>query len=137
MKKYEVREKSWDGVLYPVFKEKSIVVITMSGSEGGLEHAGRLAHFLQDNDIPALAPGIFKTKNSERNLDSIPLERIYNIIMRLQRNGYKNIAVEGVSRGTEYALAAAIAFSELSCVIVKTPSWFYSEGLISKRPSGT
>lgn len=137
MKKCEVHEKFWDGVLYPVFEENNKVVITMSGSEGGLEHAERLALFLQDNDIPALALGLFKTKHSGRNLDRIPLERIYNVIIWLQKNGYKNIAVEGVSKGAEYAMAAAIAFSELSCVIVKTPSWFYSEGLISNRPSGT
>lgn len=137
MKVYKVHDKSWDGVLYPVLKEKSKVVITISGSEGGLEQAEKLAHFLQDNDIPALALGIFKTRHSERNLDRIPLERIYNAIVWLQRNGYKDIAVEGVSKGAEYALAAAIEFPQLSCVIVKTPSWFYSEGLISKKPSGT
>ncbi len=137
MGKNEVHEKSWDGVLYPLPGEKDKVVITMSGSEGGLGHAERLAHFLQDNDIPALALGIFKTKHSERNLDRIPIERIYNAIIWLRKNGYKNIAVEGVSKGAEYALAAAIAFPELSCVIVKTPSWFYSEGLISNRPSST
>ena len=137
MKEYEVHEKFWDGVMYPVSKEKNKVVITMSGSEGGLEHAEKLAHFLQDNNIPALALGLFKTKNSQRNLDRIPLERIYDVIIWLQRNNCKNIAVEGVSKGAEYALAAAIAFPELSCVIVKTPSWFYSEGIISNRPSGT
>jgi hypothetical protein len=137
MKKYEVHEKYWDGVLYPVPGENDKVVITMSGSEGGLEHAERLAYFLQDNDIPALALGLFKTKHSGRNLDRIPLEIIYNAIIWLQKKGYKNIAVEGVSKGAEYALAAAIEFAELSCVIVKTPSWFYSEGLISNKPSGT
>lgn len=137
MKKYEVHEKSWDGVLYPVPGKKNKVVITMSGSEGGLEYTEKLAHFLQDNDIPALALGLFKTKHSGRNLDRIPLERIYHAIIWLRENGYKNIAVEGVSKGAEYALAAAIAFPELSCVIVKTPSWFYSEGLISNKPSGT
>jgi len=137
MKKIEVFEKTWDGALYPVFEKKDKVVITMSGSEGGLVYAEKLAHFLQDNDIPALALGIFKTKHSGRNLDRIPLEIIWNAIIWLKQNGYKNIAVEGVSKGAEYALAAAIAFPELSCLIVKTPSWFYSEGLISNRPSGT
>ena len=137
MKGYEVHEKFWDGAMYPVSKEKNKVVITMSGSEGGLKHAEMLAHFLQDNKIPALALGLFKTKSSQRNLVRIPLERIYDAIIWLQRNNYKNIAVEGVSKGAEYALAAALAFPELSCVIVKTPSWFYSEGIISNRPSGT
>jgi hypothetical protein len=90
MEKYEVHEKSWDVVLYPVSKEKSKVVITMSGSEGRLKLARKLAKFLQDNDIQALALGIFKTKHSERNLDIIPLERIHSAIVWLQKNGYKN-----------------------------------------------
>jgi len=137
MKICEVHEECWDGVLYPVLKEKGKVVITISGSEGGLEHAGKLAHFLQDNGIPALALGLFKTKHSQRNLAGVPLERIYSAIVWLRKNGYHYIAVEGVSKGAEYALAAAIEFPQLSCVIVKTPSWFYSEGLISKKPSGT
>ena len=137
MEKHEVHEDSWDGVLYPVLGKRDKAVITVSGSEGGLEHAGKLAHFLQENNIPALALGIFKTKHTGRSLDRIPLERMHDAILWLRKNGYENIAVEGVSKGAEYALAAAIAFSELSCVIVKTPSWFYSEGMISKRPSGT
>lgn len=45
---------------------------------------------------------------------------------------------EGVSKGAEYAATAAIQFPELSMVILKTPSWFYSEGMAAgKRPSGT
>lgn len=50
-----------DGVLYPVAGRKDKVVITLSGSEGGLEHAEKLAKYLQDNGIPALALGYFKT----------------------------------------------------------------------------
>lgn len=81
-----------DGVLYPVDGRKDKVVIVLSGSEGGLEHAEKLAKYLQ---------------------------------------------IEGCSKGAEYAAAAAIAFHELSCVILKIPSWFYSEGMNGTKPSGT
>lgn len=38
--KEKVHCGTWDGVLYPVKGRKDKIMITMSGSEGGLEHAG-------------------------------------------------------------------------------------------------
>lgn len=134
---YKVYEKTWDGVMYPVIHQKNKVVITMSGSEGGLTYAKKLALFFQDHGICSLALGLFKTKHTQRYLSKIPLERIHDAIIWLQEKGYRNIAVEGLSKSTEYALAAAIEFHQISCVILKTPSWFYSEGLIAKKPSQT
>ena len=125
-----------DGVLYPVTGRKDKVVITMSGSEGGLEHAGKLAKYLQDNGIPALAFGYFKTKHSVKSLNKIELENIKAVIEWLKKQGYEKIGIEGCSKGAEYAAAAAIAYPELSCVILKIPSWFYSEGIDKTVPSG-
>lgn len=128
---------TWDGVLYPVEGRKDKIMIVMSGSEGGLEHAGKMAHFLQDNGIPALALGYFKTKHTGKNLVQVPLEIVQSAISYLTGIGYEKIGISGASKGAEYALAAAIAFPALSCVIVKTPSWFYSEGMKNGKPSGT
>lgn len=125
-----------DGVLYPVAGRKDKVVITMSGSEGGLEHAGKLAKYLQDNGIPALAFGYFKTKHSVKSLNKIELENIKAAIKWLKKQGYEKIGIEGCSKGAEYAAAAAIAYPELSCVILKIPSWFYGEGMDKTVPSG-
>lgn len=97
-----------DGVLYPVTGRKDKVVITMSGSEGGLEHAGKLAKYLQDNGIPALAFGYFKTKHSVKSLNKIELENIKAVIEWLKKQGYEKIGIEGCSKGAEYAAAAAI-----------------------------
>ncbi len=126
-----------DGVLYPVAGRKDKVMIVLSGSEGGLEHAGKLAKYLQDNGIPALALGYFKTKHSVKNLNKIELENIKAAIDWLAGLGYEKIGIEGCSKGAEYAAAAAIAFRELSCLILKIPSWFYSEGMNGTTPSGT
>ena len=126
-----------DGVLYPVAGRKDKVIIALSGSEGGLEHAGKLAKFLQDNGIPSLALGYFKTKHSVKSLNKIELENIKAAIEWLKDLGYEKIGIEGCSKGAEYAAAAAIAFHELSCVILKIPSWFYSEGMNGMAPSGT
>ena len=134
----KVNTNNWDGILYPIPGRKDKVVITISGSEGGLGYAGKQARFLQENGIPALALGYFKTKNTGKNLDRIPLELIASAIKLLKEKGYQRFGICGISKGAEYALAAAIFFPELSCVIVKTPSWFYSEGMTAgKRPSGT
>lgn len=108
-----------DVVLYPVAGRKDKVVITLSGSEGGLEHAEKLAKYLQDNGIPALALGYFKTKHSVRSLNKIELENIKAAIDWLTSLGYEKIGIEGCSKGAEYAAAAAIAFHELNCVIFK------------------
>lgn len=137
MEKIKVVQKNWDGILYPVSHRKDKVMIVMSGSEGGLEHAGKLARFLQDQGIPALAFGYFKTKHTKKTLDRIPLEIVQEALLWLKNEGYEKVGIEGVSKGAEYALAAAIAFPQISCVIVKTPSWFYSEGLRKGQPSGT
>ena len=126
-----------DGVLYPAAGRKDKVVITLSGSEGGLEHVEKLAKYLQDNGIPALALGYFKTKHSVKNLNKVELENIKAAIDWLKSLGYEKIGIEGCSKGAEYAAAAAIAFHELSCVILKIPSWFYSEGMNRTTPSGT
>ena len=55
----------------------------MSGSEGGLEHAGKLAKYPQDNGIPALAFSYFKTKHSVKSLNKIELENIKAAIEKI------------------------------------------------------
>lgn len=128
---------NWDGILYPVNGRKDKIMIVFTGSEGGLEHAGKMAKYLQDYGIPAFALGYFKTKHSAKALKLIPVEMIGDVIDRLKSMGYEKIGIEGVSKGAELALAAAAFYPELSCVIVKTPSWYYSEGLAGSQPSGS
>lgn len=85
-----------DGVLYPVTGRKDKVVITLSGSEGGLEHAGKLAKYLQDNGILAFALGYFKTKHSVKNLNKIELENIEAAIKWLKSLGYEKIGIRSI-----------------------------------------
>lgn len=127
---------NWDGALYPVGDRKDKIMIAFTGSEGGLDHAGKTARYLQDNGIPAFALGYFKTRHSAKALNLIPVEIIGDVIDRLKVLGYEKIGIEGVSKGAELALAGAVIYPELSCVILKTPSWFYSEGLTGSQPSG-
>ncbi|MDO4633690.1 MAG: acyl-CoA thioester hydrolase/BAAT C-terminal domain-containing protein [Eubacteriales bacterium] len=125
-----------DGVWYPAKARKDKVLIVMSGSEGGTEHAEKTCWFLQDHGIPSLALGYFKTKNSGKNLDRIELENVEAAISWLRNQGYEKIGILGASKGAEYAAASSIAFKTLGCVILRTPSWFYSEGMTGRTPSG-
>ena len=135
--KADVSSAGFQGVLYPVGGRKDKVVITLSGSEGGLRYAQKMARLHVEQGIPALAVAYFGTKETCLSLSQVPLEYIEHAIRWLKQQGYQRIAVEGLSKGAEYALAAATTFSDLSCVILKTPTWYYGEGLIQKAPSHT
>lgn len=133
-----VEQEGFHGSLFPVDGEKKKVVITVSGSEGGMTTAEAIAQFYQDNGIAALAIGLFKTQQTGKYLDRVPLEYMEKAVSWLKAGGYQRIGVDAISKGTEYALIAAEKFHEISCVIVRTPSHFISEGLGEKKnPTGT
>lgn len=132
----KVNGADWDGILYPSDGSLEKVMIVVSGSDGGLEHAGKHAHFLADNGIPALALALFKTKHTGKVLNKVPIERVGTVIQWLKEKGYRKIGMDGTSKGAEYTFAAALKYPEIGCIVVKTPSWFYSEGLVKGQPSG-
>ncbi len=137
MKREKISRAAWDGYLYPVNDNKDKIMICMTGSDGGLSFATYMARFLQEHDIPALAFGYFKTKHTNSCLNEIPLETLLDAVAWLKENGYRNIGMQAVSKGSEYALTVAAMCSDVSCVIVKSPSYFCSEGLCKKQPSGS
>lgn len=122
---------------YPVAGRRDKVVITLSGSEGGLWLAKKQARWLQSQGIPALALGYFRTLHTGAALSLVPLEIIEQAIHFLQAQGYARIGILGFSKGAELALVAAPHYPALSCVVAKTPSWFVGEGLRGKAPAGT
>lgn len=77
---HRINESSWDGIWYPADGSKEKVMIVVSGSDGGLEHAGKHAHFLADNGVPALAVALFKTRHTGKALSKVPVERIGAVI---------------------------------------------------------
>lgn len=134
-KYFKIQQPTWDGILYPIDDYKDKIVIVVSGSDGGLEHAGKHARYLADHGIPSLALALFKTKHTGKYLNEVPLERVKDVIQYLKAQGYQKIAMDGTSKGCEYTFACALEYSDISCIIVKTPSYFYSEGLIKGKPS--
>lgn len=131
----------FEGILYPVHNRKDKVIIVVSGSNGGLNMTKQCAEFYAKNGIPSLALALFKTKETPKDLSCIPVEYVESAIKYLKSMGYKNIGIDGMSKGSELALLSAAIFKDLTCVIARVPSYFVSEGLISKgknkSPSGT
>lgn len=141
MIKTTVKDNGFEGILLPGDGRKDKVVIVMSGSNGGMKLTKQCADFYNRNGIPALALAIFGTKGTQPYLDKVPVEYVESAIDWLKNQGYKRIGVDGMSKGSEIALLAASMFPDLSCVIVRVPSHFVSEGLKGKKkdkgPSGT
>jgi esterase/lipase len=136
-----VQSEGVEAVLYPGDGRKDKVMIVMSGSNGGMTLTKQEAEFYHKNGIPALALALFKTKQTPKELSRVPVEYVEKAIGWLKKLGYKQVGIDGTSKGSEMALVAASLFPELSCVIVRVPSHFVSEGLAgsgkNKTPSGT
>ena len=136
-----VIQSGFEGELYTGDGTKDKVMIVMSGSNGGMGITRKEALFYHKNGIPSLALALFKTKQTGKFLDRVPVEYVENAIKWLKEQGYQRIGIDGMSKGSEMALLSASMFSELSCVIARVPSYFVSEGLSgkgkSKGPSGT
>lgn len=136
-----VKKDGFEGILFSGNRKKEKVVIVMSGSNGGMSLTEKEARFYQQNGIPALALALFKTKQTQKDLDRVPIEYVEKAIAWLKKRGYQRIAIDGTSKGSELALLAGTMFPDITCVIARVPSYFVSEGLrasgISKNPSGT
>ena len=136
-----VKKHGFESVLYRGNGTKEKVVIVISGSNGGMRMTEKEARFYHENGIPALALALFKTKQTQKNLDRVPIEYVERAVKWLKKLGYKKIGIDGLSKGSEMALIAGSMFPDINCVIARVPSYFVSEGLrksaISKNPSGT
>lgn len=136
-----IQSEGFEGICFPAAQRKDKVVIVLSGSNGGMSLTKKCAQFYANHNIPALAVALFKTKETNQNLDRVPIEYIEAAIRWLRQKGYQRIGIDGMSKGSEIALLSATMFPELTCVIARVPSYFVSEGLIakgkSKEPSGT
>ena len=131
-----VSEHGFEGHLYDA-GGRDKVVITFSGSDGGSIISDTMAWYYKQNGISALGVTLFAGKETVKSLDHVPLEYAKNALEWLKAQGYKRSAVDGLSKGSEYALLAASFYDDISCVIVRVPSYFVSEGIVKRNPSGT
>ena len=133
-----ISSQGFEGHLYDA-GEKDKVVITFSGSEGGSSASDTMAWYYKQHGISALGITLFSGKETGKYLDRVPLEYVENAILWLKKQGYEKIAVDGISKGSEYALLTASMFpDDITCVIARVPSYFVSEGMIGRSgPSET
>ena len=90
-------------------------MIVMSGSNGGMTLTKQEAEFYHRNGIPSLALALFRTKQTPKELSRVPVEFVEKAAAWLKKQGYKQIGIDGTSKGSEMALIAASLFPELSC----------------------
>ena len=136
-----VEKEGFEGILFPGNGSKDKIVIVMSGSNGGMSISKNEAKFYHRNGIAAMALALFRTKQTPKQLVSVPVEFVEKAIRYLKEMGYQKIGIDGASKGSEMALVAGSMFDELTCVIARVPSYFVSEGLAGegkhRGPSGT
>lgn len=77
-----VKKDGFEGILFSGNRTKKKVVIVMSGSNGGMSLTEKEARFYQQNGIPALALALFKTKQTQKNLDRVPIEYVERAVSR-------------------------------------------------------
>ena len=111
--------EGFEAILYPGNGRKDKVMIVMSGSNGGMKLTKQEAEFYHRNGIPSLALALFKTKQTPKELSRVPVEFVEKAIAWLIKQGYKQIGIDGTSKGSEMALIAASLFPELSIGIIK------------------
>lgn len=93
MKKANVKDHGFEGILFPGNETKDKVVIVMSGSNGGMKLTKQAAEFYHEKGVPALALALFATKGTQPFLDRVPS---YFISEGLAGKG-KNKAPSGTS----------------------------------------
>lgn len=130
-----VTTEGFDGVLYSTAQKENVIVF-VSGSEGGIGTGKKMGAYYQELGYSALALGLFHTDNTNESLSKVPIEYMERAIEWLKKRGYRKIVVDGISKGSEYVLYAATVIPDIIGVIARTPSYFMSEGLAHKEPSG-
>lgn len=117
--------------------EKQIAIIVVSGSDGGITWAGKIAKLFASNGIPSLALAYWKTKNTSKILSLIEIEIINSAVIWLKQSGYSKVGIYGVSKGAELALVSASLISQLEFVIAVSPACCVFEGIEKRSYSGT
>lgn len=133
MQRLSVKENGFYGCFFPVRDQGEKAIIVVTGSDGGILGAKAIAKFYAGAKISALALAFFKVKDTPKCLSEIPIEYIENAVCWLKAQGYRKIAVDGISKGAELALLAASRLPDIGCVIARSPSYFVCEGIGARK----
>jgi dienelactone hydrolase len=132
VQRIDVRENGLVGVLFlPPSKHPPAVIITLSGSNGGLSE--NRAKLLASNGFAVLALGYFGVDCLPSNLQEIPLEYFETAFAWLKKQpniDSSHIGLYGVSRGAELSLILGSFFpSSVQAIVAIVPSSVVYGGL--------
>lgn len=130
-----VTTEGFDGVFYPTLQKENVIIF-VSGSEGGIGTGKKMGAYYQVLGYSTLALGLFHTEHTNKSLSKVPIEYMERAIEWLKKRGYSKFVVDGISKGSEYALYASTVIPDITGVIARVPSYFISEGLTDKIPAG-
>lgn len=126
----------FQGVFYPS-KANDKAMIVVSGSDGGIKWADKIASVYSSHGIPSLAVAYWKTKYTSNTLALIPIEIIQSAVTWLKGNGYSKVGIYGISKGAELALISASLLPQIEFVIAVSPSCCVFEGIAKPAYSNT
>ena len=125
----------FEGVLYrSTTRDRAVIVV--SGSDGGIAYASKVAEVLAGNGITSLAVAYWGTERTPQTLSLIPVETVQSAAGWLVGQGYSSVGIYGFSKGAEYALTAASLLPQIGFVVAVVPSSNVFEGLAKPNYSG-
>lgn len=112
--------------------DKKCIACVMTGSDGGITWARKIAQQFYTNGISACAFAYWKYKTLPKQLFCIPIESIEDMVSKLKKQGYKKFYLYGFSKGAEQALLASSLFSNIDGVVAVSPACAVFEGFSTK-----
>jgi dienelactone hydrolase len=131
-----VENETFEAVFYPS-STKDRAVIVVSGSDGGIAYARKVAEVLAGNGISSLALAYWGTGRTPKTLSLIPVETVQSAANWLTEQGYSKVGIYGFSKGAEYALTAASLLPQIKFVVAVVPVSHVFEGIAKPNYSGT
>ena len=133
----EVRRSGYLATLFSPSPARGAVpgILVLGGAEGGDKWARAVAQDLAAHGYAALAEAYFKAPGLDDQLRQIPLERLKQGIDQLARDPRvdpRRIAVVGLSKGAEAALALAASDPRIKAVVAGSPSDVVWQGIDRK-----
>ncbi|MCB1108927.1 MAG: acyl-CoA thioesterase/BAAT N-terminal domain-containing protein [Chlamydiia bacterium] len=137
IQRIDVRENGLVGTFFiPKSKSPLPVIITLSGSNGGLSESR--AKLLASNGFAVLALGYFGVDDLPSNLENIPLEYFEMAFSWLKKHpdvDGSRIGIYGVSRGAELSLILGSIFpNSVQAIVAVVPSSVVYGGLSDGIP---
>lgn len=143
MERYTVNQYGFNGLYYPVEEpaKPGLAVVVLGGSEGNENVPREVSRLFSEQGIPALGVCYWNVPGLPENFVEVPLEPFEKVLEFLNRRGFREIYLYGISQGAKTALLVASLMSGYSGVIALSPIhciWngtLGNKSLFKKRPA--